>query len=141
MTEEKSTTKRAPAARKTTTATATASTAGKTPAVKAAAVKKPAAAAAPAPAPAPTAAAPAPQKMASPKPAATAIAAEIESLQSAPTECAAPVAMPVKPSPEDRYRMVQSAAYFIAERDGFRGADTDYWAQAEGEIAAQLGEA
>jgi hypothetical protein len=79
--------------------------------------------------------------MASPKPAATAIAAEIESLQSAPTECAAPVAMPVKPSPEDRYRMVQSAAYFIAERDGFRGADTDYWAQAEGEIAAQLGEA
>ncbi|HMW53983.1 MAG TPA: DUF2934 domain-containing protein [Accumulibacter sp.] len=131
MTEAKSTTKRAPAPRKTTTATT--STAEKTPAARAAAVKKPAATAA--------TAAPAPEKKATPKPAIAPVAADIEILQSAPTECATPAAIPVRPSPEDRYRMVQSAAYFIAEKDGFRGRDTDYWAQAEGEIAAQLGEA
>ncbi|HRD93147.1 DUF2934 domain-containing protein [Accumulibacter sp.] len=36
--------------------------------------------------------------------------------------------------------MVQSAAYFIAEKDGFQGDATAYWTQAESEIAAQLGE-
>jgi hypothetical protein len=38
--------------------------------------------------------------------------------------------------------MVQSAAYFIAERDGFQhGRDAEYWARAEHEVAVQLGEA
>ncbi|MEF8713860.1 MAG: DUF2934 domain-containing protein [Accumulibacter sp.] len=134
MTEAKSTTKRAPAAPKTTSATTTTSPAVKTPATKAATVKKPATAAA-------ATAAPASEKKSSPKPAVTPVATDIEVLQSAPTECATPAAIPLRPSPEDRYRMVQSAAYFIAEKDGFRGRDTDYWAQAEGEIAAQLGEA
>ncbi len=133
MTEAKSTTKRAPAAPKTTSATTTTSPAVKTPATKAATVKKPATAAA--------TAAPASEKKSSPKPAVAPVATDIEILQSAPTECATPAAIPLRPSPEDRYRMVQSAAYFIAEKDGFRGRDTDYWAQAEGEIAAQLGEA
>ena len=135
MTEAKSTTKRAPAAAKTTSTTATTSTAVKTPATRAATVKKPATTAAAA------TAAPAPEKKTTAKPAVAPVAADIEILQSAPTECATPAAMPARPSPEDRYRMVQSAAYFIAEKDGFRGRDTDYWAQAEGEIAAQLGEA
>jgi uncharacterized protein YkwD len=45
-----------------------------------------------------------------------------------------------RPSPEERYRMVQTAAYFIAERNGFQGCSTDHWAAAELEIAAQLGE-
>ncbi|KFB69774.1 DUF2934 domain-containing protein [Candidatus Accumulibacter vicinus] len=134
MTEAKSTTKRAPAATKTTSTTATTSTAVKTPATRAATVKKPATTAA-------ATAAPAPEKKTTAKPAVAPVAADIEILQSAPTECATPAAMPARPSPEDRYRMVQSAAYFIAEKDGFRGRDTDYWAQAEGEIAAQLGEA
>ncbi len=134
MTEAKSTTKRAPAAPKTTSATTTTSPAVKTPATKAATVKKPATAAA-------ATAAPASEKKSSPKPAVAPVATDIEILQSAPTECATPAAIPLRPSPEDRYRMVQSAAYFIAEKDGFRGRDTDYWAQAEGEIAAQLGEA
>ena len=44
------------------------------------------------------------------------------------------------PSPEQRYRMVQASAYFLAEKDGFQGPAAHYWALAEREIAAQLGE-
>lgn len=47
---------------------------------------------------------------------------------------------PVPPSAEERYGMVQNAAYYLAEKDGFQGAAVDYWIQAEQEIAAQLGE-
>lgn len=36
--------------------------------------------------------------------------------------------------------MVQSAAYFIAENDGFQGSSADYWVQAERQIAGQLGD-
>lgn len=43
-----------------------------------------------------------------------------------------------KPTPEERYRMVETAAYFIAERSGFRGCTTEHWAAAEIEIAARL---
>ena len=42
-------------------------------------------------------------------------------------------------TPEERYRMVQTAAYFIAERHGFDGCATDHWAAAEVEIANKLG--
>lgn len=45
-----------------------------------------------------------------------------------------------KPSPEERYRMVQTAAYFIAERHGFQGSSTEHWAAAEYEISVMLGE-
>lgn len=45
-----------------------------------------------------------------------------------------------KPTPEERYRMVQIAAYFIAERNGFGGCATDHWATAEIEIASLLGQ-
>ena len=45
---------------------------------------------------------------------------------------------PAKLSPEERYRLVQDAAYFIAERDGFQGSSVDYWHRAEREIAQQL---
>ncbi|HEX5363017.1 MAG TPA: DUF2934 domain-containing protein [Gallionella sp.] len=44
-----------------------------------------------------------------------------------------------KPSPEERYRMVEMAAYFIAERHGFQGNSTEHWAAAEREIAEMLG--
>src|SRR5512146_374790 len=44
------------------------------------------------------------------------------------------------PTPEERYRMVQTAAYFIAERNGFQGCSTDHWVAAELEIATRLGE-
>lgn len=43
-----------------------------------------------------------------------------------------------KPTPEERYCMVQTAAYFIAERDGFCGCPAEYWAAAELEIAGRL---
>lgn len=45
-----------------------------------------------------------------------------------------------KPTPEERYRMVEMTAYFIAERNGFQGDSTEHWAAAEREIAAKLGQ-
>ncbi len=44
-----------------------------------------------------------------------------------------------QPSAQERYRMVETAAYYIAERSGFQGCTTDHWAAAEIEIAAKLG--
>jgi hypothetical protein len=51
---------------------------------------------------------------------------------------AAPAKAPAVPSPEQRYRMVQDAAYFIAEKNGFKAGSMDYWIAAEAEIAALL---
>jgi hypothetical protein len=45
-----------------------------------------------------------------------------------------------KPTPEERYRMVETTAYFIAERNNFQGDSTEHWAAAELEIAARLGQ-
>lgn len=42
------------------------------------------------------------------------------------------------PTLEERYRMVETAAYFIAERHGFQGGSTEHWAAAEKEIAEML---
>lgn len=53
---------------------------------------------------------------------------------------AAPAKIWVKPTPEERYRMVETAAYFLAERNNFQGDPTGYWAAAEIEIATLLGE-
>jgi len=36
--------------------------------------------------------------------------------------------------------MVQTAAYFIAERNGFGGCSADHWVAAELEIAGKLGQ-
>ena len=41
-------------------------------------------------------------------------------------------------SNEDRYRMIQEAAYYIAEKDSFSGDACAYWAEAEKQINAQL---
>lgn len=43
-----------------------------------------------------------------------------------------------QPSAQERYRMVETAAYYIAERSGWKGSSADHWAQAESEIAAKL---
>lgn len=43
------------------------------------------------------------------------------------------------PTPEERYRMVETAAYFIAEQNGFQGRSDEHWLAAEREIAARLG--
>lgn len=40
-------------------------------------------------------------------------------------------------SPAERYRMVEVAAYYIAEKNQFAGSATDYWIQAEIEINAK----
>ena len=41
-------------------------------------------------------------------------------------------------SPEERYKMIQDAAYFIAERHGFNGDSAYFWSLAEAEINAKL---
>ena len=46
----------------------------------------------------------------------------------------------VQPTPEERYRMVETAAYFIAEQHGFQGRSDEHWAAAERAIAAKLGQ-
>ena len=68
--------------------------------------------------------------------------ADTESQKPAPTQRRATGAKkaPAKLSAEERYRMIQSAAYFLAEKDGFQGPATHYWTLAEWEIAAHLGE-
>ncbi|HYD34366.1 MAG TPA: DUF2934 domain-containing protein [Methylophilaceae bacterium] len=43
-------------------------------------------------------------------------------------------------SPEERYRMVEVAAYYLAERNKFAGSPVEYWAQAEAQISSLLGE-
>ncbi len=50
----------------------------------------------------------------------------------------APAKASSTPTPEQRYRMVQDAAYFIAERNGFKAGSMDYWIAAEIEIEAVL---
>src|SRR4030065_467940 len=42
--------------------------------------------------------------------------------------------------PEERDCMVQTASYFIAERNGFDGCSADHWMTAELEIAGKLGQ-
>jgi hypothetical protein len=41
-------------------------------------------------------------------------------------------------TPEERYHMVATAAYFIAERHGFQGNSTEHWTTAEEEISRKL---
>ena len=43
-----------------------------------------------------------------------------------------------KASAEERYKMIEEAAYYIAERNGFQGDSNEYWAQAEKEVNALL---
>ncbi|NOT68205.1 MAG: DUF2934 domain-containing protein [Methylophilaceae bacterium] len=44
------------------------------------------------------------------------------------------------PDAETRYRMVEEAAYYIAEQHGFSGNSSDYWVAAEAQIKQLLGE-
>lgn len=45
---------------------------------------------------------------------------------------------PSKISNEERYRMVEVAAYFMAERNSFKGSPVEYWTAAEAQIAKLL---
>lgn len=46
---------------------------------------------------------------------------------------------PNKISAEERYRMVEVAAYFMAERNKFAGNPVGYWTAAEAQIKKMLG--
>nr|WP_296747814.1 DUF2934 domain-containing protein [Thioalkalivibrio sp.] len=94
--------------------------------------------------------APAKSKAARPaKAAASAAAAPVEKKKATPRKAPAKVAagsgakvgkkaeVPAV-TPEQRYRMIQDAAYFIAERNGFVGDNHAYWLQAEQAIDAEL---
>ncbi len=53
---------------------------------------------------------------------------------------AKPAAAPKKPqvSSEQRYKMIQDEAYFIAERHGFNGDSAYFWSLAEAEVNSRL---
>lgn len=81
----------------------------------------------------------APKKESAPKAASTAkapSAAKAPKKTAAPKKAAAPVAKAKtgKMGAEEHYRMVEVAAYFIAERNNFAGHPVDYWAEAEKQI-------
>jgi len=56
----------------------------------------------------------------------------------APVAPKAPAAKKPEVTPEQRYNMVQDAAYFIAARHGFNGDSTYFWSLAEAEVSARL---
>lgn len=100
----------------------------KKPAAKKAAVKKPGAAAKPAAAKA------APKKaVAIKKPIAKKVVAKKPATKKSANS------KPNKISAEERYRMVEVAAYFMAERNKFAGNPVGYWAAAEAQIKKMLG--
>lgn len=43
-----------------------------------------------------------------------------------------------RPTPEQHYCMVQEAAYYLAEKNGFSGSSQEYWIAAEAEIERLL---
>jgi hypothetical protein len=57
--------------------------------------------------------------------------------KAAPAVKKAPAAK-VALSPEERYRMIQDTAYYIAERHGFNGDSAYFWSLAEAEINDKL---
>ena len=83
--------------------------------------------------------------MASPMVAKKAAAPKAAPKKAAAPKAAAPKKIAAKksaakyvPSPEQRYRMVQDAAYFLAEKNGFAGGALGYWVAAEAQIEALL---
>jgi hypothetical protein len=80
----------------------------------------------------------APKKAAAKKsPVAVKSAAPKKTTAKAPAKSVEKLAV-AQPSAQERYRMVETAAYYIAERSNFQGNAVEHWAQAEIEIAAKL---
>lgn len=72
------------------------------------------------------------------KPASTAKTAAKKPAAPKKTTAAKPAAKKSKASTTDleqRYRMIEVAAYFIAEKDGFASNPVDYWLAAEAQIS------
>lgn len=88
----------------------------------------------------------APKKSTASKPAAAPKKTAASKPETAPKKTVAKSAAPKKavapkklqPGPEELYRMIQTAAYFIAERNGFVGDSKAYWAEAEAQITSIL---
>ncbi|GAB4114968.1 MAG: hypothetical protein Fur0026_00140 [Sideroxydans sp.] len=113
--------------KKASAATTTRKTAGSKTATEQAAVKKTAAAAKPA------------SKVSTPKTATSKKTAPAVAKAAAPVAKAVPrKTAAAAPSAEERYRMVQDAAYYLAEKDGFKGGAMDYWIAAEAQITVLL---
>jgi hypothetical protein len=85
------------------------------------------------------AAKPAPVKKA---PAVKAAEAKPAAARKAPAAKKAPSAKKVaskwNPGNEERYNMIQVAAYYLAERDSFAGSPVEYWAAAELQVSGML---
>ena len=64
------------------------------------------------------------------------VAETVKPVAKAPAKPAA--AKKTEVSPEQRYRMIQDAAYFIAERHGFNGDSAYFWSLAEAEVSSRL---
>ena len=66
----------------------------------------------------------------------------MKEVKKSPAKKAAPKAVVAskKPalSPEQRYKMIEEAAYYVAERHGFSGDSAYFWSLAEAEINAKL---
>lgn len=74
------------------------------------------------------------------KAASKAVAAKKPAAKAAPKAAPKAVVAPKKPaiSPEQRYKMIEEAAYYVAERHGFSGDSAYFWSLAEAEINAKL---
>jgi cell division septation protein DedD len=104
----------------------------KSAAPKTAVAKKPAAAKKPATAKKTVAA----KKPAAVKPAAKSTAKPVAKVVAKPV--ASKKAAGWTPGPQERYNMVQVAAYYIAERNGFNGNPMSFWEEAEKQVASML---
>ena len=86
--------------------------------------------------------APAAKKVAEKAPEVVKVAPKVAAPKAAPKAPAAPKAAPAakKPeiNPEQRYNLIQEAAYFIAERHGFNGDSAYFWSLAEAEVNNRL---
>lgn len=85
---------------------------------------------------------PAAKKVAAPKKAAAPKKEVAPKKAAAPKKTAAakkPADKPRKISPQERYRMVEVAAYFIAERNSFADSPVGYWIEAEVQISKMSG--
>lgn len=75
---------------------------------------------------------------AKPKTAAKAPAAKTATAKKTTTSTKKPAAKRTKATditPEHRYRMIEVAAYYLAEKDGFAGSPVEYWIAAEQQIS------
>jgi len=82
----------------------------------------------------------APKKASTAQPTATKQPADARSSKAKKTDTPQQVDIPRELSAEERYRMTEVAAYFMAERNNFSGNPVEYWQAAESQIRQMLGQ-